>query len=323
VSEQNNTEQDPFLSSDSSSIFPPKPELLEGSKNALRRSLIGLLIYALLFYFLFDQNIAYIAAILLVIVIHEMGHFLFMRLFNYRNVKMFIVPLLGAFTSGKKQQVSQWQLSLIILAGPVPGILIGCLIFWLNINLQHQTLNMLANSFLIINLLNCLPIYPLDGGRLIETLFFKENHIIRLVFGIISIIALLVLFVFLMSPLMLVIPVLIALELYNENKHHKIREYLKQEKINYFTEYTDLSNKNYWLIRDCLIFSFPKKYAGVTPGKYEYSPIEPILLQHINAILQVNLAFDLNAFKRILVMLFYILVFIGPILFVLLNTKFT
>lgn len=323
MNDQINIDQEPFSSSDSNSQFPPKPELLERGQNALRRSLIGLLIYAVLFYFLFDQNIAYIAAILLVIIIHEMGHFLFMRLFNYRNVKMFIVPLLGAFTSGKKQQVSQWQLSLIILAGPVPGILIGCFIFWLNLTTQDATLSMLANSFLIINLLNCLPIYPLDGGRLIETLFFKENHLIRFVFGIISIIALLVLFVFLMSPLMLVIPVLIGLELFNENKHHKIREYLKQEKINYFTEYPNLTNKDYWLIRDCLIFSFPKKYAGVAPGKHDYSPIEPILLQHINAILQVNLAFDLNAFKRILVLLFYILVFIGPILFVLLNTKFT
>jgi stage IV sporulation protein FB len=313
------TEQDNAFQNTNPVHFPPKPEVVEKSQNALRRSLISLFIYALLFYFLFERNIAYIAAILVVIIIHEMGHFIFMKIFNYSNVKIFIVPLLGAFTSGKKQRVSQMQLCLIILGGPVPGIIIGCILYWMNIDLKHDTITMLANSFLIINLLNCLPFYPLDGGRLIETLFFKENHIIRLVFGIISMMALLILFLVFFSPVLLIIPVLIGLELYNENKHQKIRDYLKQEKINYRTDYAALPDKDYWLIRDCLIFSFPKKYASLVPGKYEYSILEPLIIQHINSVLQVNLDSDLKPFHRFLVVLFYLLLFVAPIVFVLSN----
>jgi Zn-dependent protease len=297
-------------------VFPPKPILAQKSQNALVRSLISLFIYGLLFYFVFGQNLAYIAAILVVLIIHESGHFLFMKLFNYSNVKIFIVPLLGAFTSGKKQQVSQAQLSLIILAGPVPGIIIGSVLFWINKDLQNETLKMLANTFLIINLLNCLPFYPLDGGRLIETLFFRENHIIRLVFGIISIICLAVMFLYMNSLVMIIVPVLIGLEIYNETKHQKIRDYLRQEKINYHIDYENLPNKDYWLIRDCLIMSFPKKYASVEPGKYDYSIAEPLLIQHVTAVLQVNLKLDLNLFKRILILLFYILVFVGPLILV-------
>jgi Zn-dependent protease len=310
---------DDFFNSESTSSsdgFPPKPILAQKSQNALVRSLISLFIYGLLFYFVFGQNLAYIAAILVVLIIHESGHFLFMKLFNYSNVKIFIVPLLGAFTTGKKQQVSQAQLSLIILGGPVPGIVIGCILFFINRDLQNETLKMLSNTFLIINLLNCLPFYPLDGGRLIETLFFKENHIIRLVFGIISIVCLVVLFLFLNSLIMIVVPVLIGLEIYNETKHQKIRDYLRQEKINYHTDYENLPNKDYWLIRDCLIMSFPKKYASVEPGKYDYSIAEPLLIQHVTAVLQVNLKFDLNLFKRILILLFYIIVFVGPLILV-------
>ncbi|MBA2613556.1 MAG: hypothetical protein H0U95_16450 [Bacteroidetes bacterium] len=311
---------DDFLNSGhSSGGFPPKPLVAQKSQNALVRSLISLFIYALMFYFLFDQNLAYIAAILLVIIIHEMGHFAFMKLFNYSNVKIFIVPLLGAFTSGKKQQVSQAQLSIIILAGPVPGIIIGCVLFWLNKDLQNDTLKMLANSFLIINLLNCLPFYPLDGGRLIETLFFKENHIIRLAFGVISIICLVFLFLLFQSFIMIIVPVLIGLEIYNESKHQKIRDYLTQEKINYYTDYENLPDRDYWLIRDCLIMSFPKKYASIEPGKYEYTIAEPLLVQHITAVLQVNLSSDLSVFKRILILLFYILIFAAPIALVLFN----
>jgi stage IV sporulation protein FB len=315
----NSEENQNQFESSAAGSFPAKPVIADNNKNALRRSLVSLFIYALLFYFLFDRNVVYIAAVLVVIIIHEMGHFLFMKLFNYSNVKIFIVPLLGAFTTGKKQQVSQWQLVLIILAGPIPGILAGCGLFLFNNTLQNENLTMLVNSFLVINLLNCLPFYPLDGGRLMETLFFKENYVIRLVFGIISIVALLFLFLFFFSPILIIIPALIALELFNEHKHQKIRDYLRQEKINYHTDYLSLPNKDYWLIRDCILFSFPKKYAGIAPGIYQYSPVEPLIVQHINAVLQINLKLDLNAFKRILVLLFYIFIFVGPLLLILFN----
>lgn len=311
------TEQQPESSPESGTVrYPPKPVVVERSDNALRRSVISLFIYALLFYFLFDRNIAYIAAILLVIIVHEMGHFLFMKWFNYSNVKIFIVPLLGAFTSGAKQRVSQWQLSLIILAGPVPGIVIGCLLFFFNLEARNETVSMLANSFLVINLLNCLPFHPLDGGRLIETLFFKENHLIRLIFGIISVIVLLILMLLTFNLVLLIIPVMIVIDLINENKHQKIRDYLKQEHVHYHTDYESLPDKDYWLIRDCLLLSFPKKYPGINAGDYQYSFAEPLLVQHTKAVLQVNLENDLRGFRKILVLLFYILIFIVPIAYV-------
>ena len=310
---------DNFTDSDqtiNSGVYPPKPILVTKKQNALTRSIISLLLYALMFYFIFDQNIVYIAAILLVIIIHEMGHFLFMKLFNYSNVKIFIVPLLGAFTSGKKQQVSQAQLSLIILAGPLPGIIIGCVLYFINKNIQSDTLKMLSNSFLLINLLNCLPFYPLDGGRLVEILFFKENHIIRLVFGIISVICLLFLFLYFKSLIMLIVPVFIAIEIYNEIKYQKIRDYLRAEKINYRTDYETMPDKDFWLIRDCLIMSFPKKYLGIQPGIYQYTIADSLFIQHVSAVLQVNLKSDLNIFMRIIILLAYISALIGPIILI-------
>lgn len=318
MEQQFSQEENPFDKNPARGIYPPKPVIEERTQNALIRSVISLFIYAFLFYFFFNRNIVYVAAVLLVIIIHEMGHFLFMKLFNYSNVKIFIVPLLGAFTSGKKQQVSQKQLSLIILAGPIPGIIIGCILLVLNSDLKNETLSMLCNTFLLINLLNCLPFYPLDGGRLVETLFFRENYIIRLVFGIISVIALLFIAILTWNPIVLVIPVLIGLELYNEHKHQKIRDYLRIEKINVYTDYASLPDKDYWLIRDCLILSFPKKYNGLVAGKYEYSVLEPAIIQQVTALLRVNLKFDLGALKRILVLLIYILAFICPIFLVLL-----
>jgi stage IV sporulation protein FB len=299
--------------------FPPKPQLSERKQGALLRSLISLFFYGLLFYFLFDRNITYISAILLVIIIHELGHLFLMKLSGYSNPKIFILPLLGAFTSGKQARVSQWQMVLIILAGPLPGIIIGSFLYWMNISAQSETLKMLANAFLIINLINCLPFYPLDGGRLLETLFFRESHLIRLVFGIISVIVMLLLFIAFSSPLLMVIPALIAFELYNENKHQKIREYLEQEKINYRTGYDLLPDKDYWLIRDCLILSFPKKYAGVEAGRNEYSLVEPLFIGQINALLQPDLKSDLSTGNKLLFLFFYLFLLTAPLALVLMN----
>jgi stage IV sporulation protein FB len=288
--------------------FPPKPLIAEKTQNSTVRSLVSLFMYGLLFYFLFDRNIKNIAAILVVLIIHEAGHFSFMKIYRYSNVKIFIIPLLGAFTSGKKQNVSQKHLVTIILAGPLPGMLIGTALYLYNADLKDQTIRMLADTFMFINLLNCLPFHPLDGGRLIETLFFRENFIIRMVFGVLSVLALTVLSLFLMSPFLLIIPVLIGIEIFNEIKYNKIRDYLRQERIDHFTDFNALPDKDYWLIRDCLIFSFPKKYGMLAPGKYEYSIIEPVIVQHVNSVLQVKLNSDMSPVLRFVVLVFYLLI---------------
>lgn len=100
----------------------------------------------------------------LVIFIHEAGHYLGMRYFGYRNLKMFFIPLLGAAVSGRGSP-SVAQDSLIFLLGPLPGIVIGYVCAALYLATGLPLLHDLARTFIVLNALNLAPIYPFDGGQ--------------------------------------------------------------------------------------------------------------------------------------------------------------
>lgn len=295
----------------------PKPILVQDKKNWVRKSLISLAIYGFLFYFIFGGDITYIAAVLVVLMIHEFGHFFAMKAFNYSNVKLFVLPLLGAYVTGKKSTISQRQMSVIILAGPVPGIIIGFCLLMFTIIFPNERLHMLGNIFFVLNLFNLLPFIPLDGGRLLETLFANHNHTIRVVFTIISIIALAIVAIFTKSIIFLIVPVSMVFDLIMEIKNQKIREYLDQENINYTIDYADLPDSNYWTIRDCILLSFNKRYAGIQAGVHQYSVLEGGIIQHVVAILKTPFIKDVKVFEKICIIFTYILfLIILPVIYV-------
>ena len=294
----------------------PKPILEEDKQNWMRRSMISLAIYALLFYVIFDRDLAYIAALLVVLLIHELGHFFAMKAFNYSNIKLFFIPLLGAYVTGTKNTISQRQMSVVILAGPVQGLIIGFVLEIVHSSYPNPQLLMLSNTFFLLNLLNLFPFVPLDGGRLLEILFLKNNYIIRLVFTIISIIAILGLSVLSQNIFFLIIPASMIFELIMEIKNQKIREFLKTENINYTINYSDLPDTDYWTIRDAILLSFSKRYAGVPAGVYKYSIIEGGIVKHVISILKTPFIIDIKILGKIIMLLIYLFFLIGlPALF--------
>ena len=72
-----------------------------------------------------------------------------------------------------------------------------------------------------------------------------------------------------------------------------------------------LPDKSYWLIRDCIIFSFQKKYAVVQAGVYEYSILESVLMQHVIGILKADFKDDLSVLSKVMVLLFYVFCLVG------------
>jgi stage IV sporulation protein FB len=141
-------------------VYPPKP-LLEERKYAPGKTLISLIAYVALYYTFFSKDLSYILLLMTVLFIHELGHLIAMRAFGYKDLGMFFVPLLGAYVSGETNRPSQRKKSIILLAGPVPGMIIGIGFFILFTATFQDSYYRTALVFLVLNMFNLLPVSPL------------------------------------------------------------------------------------------------------------------------------------------------------------------
>ena len=109
-----------------------------------------------------------------VLALHETGHYLGMRWFGYRDMRMFFVPALGAAVSGHKPGVPAWQEAIVLLLGPLPGLLLGCGIYFVDLVEAVPLLRTGAAWLVMLNFLNLLPFEPLDGGKLCNRHLFSR-----------------------------------------------------------------------------------------------------------------------------------------------------
>ena len=125
-----------------------------------------------------------------VLLFHEAGHFIAMKMLNYQDVKMFFLPLLGAAVHGRNHHAPGWQRAIVALAGPLPGVLLGFLMGLLAIYWQSEILHKSAILMLVINGFNLLPFLPFDGGWVMQTVIFSRNAYLDFAFRVIAVIAL-------------------------------------------------------------------------------------------------------------------------------------
>ena len=97
-------------------FHPQKPVLpKKESKSGWRMTLLSLILFIASFLLLFSDQIQFLIFLVVVLFIHEMGHFIFMKFFNYKEVKMMFVPLMGAFVQGVKSRYSQKEIFFVVL----------------------------------------------------------------------------------------------------------------------------------------------------------------------------------------------------------------
>jgi Zn-dependent protease len=121
-------------------------------------------------------SLEHATTLILLMLLHESGHFVAMKLSGYRNLKMFFIPFFGAAVSGRSYNIPGWKKAVVSLAGPVPGILFGTALGIAGIALKITWMINAAVLCLILNGMNLLPLLPLDGGRVVQELFFARHY---------------------------------------------------------------------------------------------------------------------------------------------------
>lgn len=117
-----------------------------------------------------------------ILLLHEAGHWLAMKVFGYRDMRMFFIPLFGAAVTGRQPRVAGWKPVVVYLAGPLPGIALAIVLGIVGIIMGLSWLRLFAGLMLFINGINLLPIMPLDGGRIVNSLLFSRHYIFDLLF---------------------------------------------------------------------------------------------------------------------------------------------
>lgn len=118
--------------------------------------------------------------------IHELGHIIFGLILGFKPKRLQIMPIgFSIYFSINIDDYNRKILNLnkltlkkliVYIGGPLTNLLIFLIILLLNIDFNYR--NEIAYINIIIGIFNLLPIYPLDGSRILENmlkLFFKNQ----------------------------------------------------------------------------------------------------------------------------------------------------
>jgi Zn-dependent protease len=169
-------------------LDPRLEEALRELRAPRRTSWIPLFALSALAFLLVQRGAASLRQALIVaavVLVHELGHVVAMRVLGYRDVKVFFLPFFGALTSARAGPAARWKQAVVSLAGPVPGILLALDVFLTPLR-ELPLLREAAWLSLVVNAFNLLPLGFLDGGRLLDGLLFQRHRVLEALFAALS-----------------------------------------------------------------------------------------------------------------------------------------
>ena len=159
---------------------------------------------------------------------HEVGHFTAMKIYGYQDTAIFFLPFFGAAVSGKKDDATLTEKVIVLLAGSVPGILLGLFLTLVIPDRLYAIPNcsLIINWLVGLNCLNLLPIFPLDGGKIINLLLFSSYPYAEVIFKIFTIILLAIASIFLKEPVLIGLTILLIISIPQTWKIARILKHL-------------------------------------------------------------------------------------------------
>lgn len=140
---------------------------------------INLQIFLFIIIFIFTRQIEIYGYIMLFAFIHEMGHII-LGLILKLKVKLIQVMPFGIsvnFETYGYRKLLETKKIIIALAGPATNFFIALLFYFLHIDVHTKQIIIYSN--ILIGMFNLIPIYPLDGGRILKSVLritIKSNR---------------------------------------------------------------------------------------------------------------------------------------------------
>jgi Zn-dependent protease len=129
----------------------------------------GMLLLSIWFYALFFGWKFGIVFVLLILV-HELGHYVTFRNFGIKANLPFFIPGLGAFVAARGPAPSMTVEAVATLAGPIFGIAASAICYGYALSTHEPFWYAAAYVGFFLNALNLIPIPPFDGGNIAGTI---------------------------------------------------------------------------------------------------------------------------------------------------------
>lgn len=297
-------------------FYPQKPELLEPkAKGNVALTIFSIVLFILTFLFIFTDEVNFVFNLVIVLIVHELGHFSMMKLFGYKNVRMLFIPLMGAFVQGSKEEYSQKQSLMVVGAGPFPGIVIGVLLMYFASIYQNGWMMELSVLFLLLNIINLIPLDPLDGGQIFKLLIRSNHDLFILVFTFISSLVLIAFGWFIDSWVMILFGFFMGFRVRTIQNQYQLRKELTQENVNFKTTYKQLTNRDFSVIKQIILDNTPnlKKFLE----SVEKEEADPIIASQVNSVLVSPVHQDASLFFKIMIICLWLLALSIPVLIII------
>ena len=233
-------------------------------------------VYVLMLLGLLSGYIKNIFIVLVIVLIHELGHVFFFYMFNYKVDSVVIYPFGGVSKVNKRVHERIYKDVIVSLGGIMFQVLLW-FVFYLLYNcsfIVRSTYDMFVTYNFRIVLFNLIPIIPLDGSKLLfalctKYLSFKKSYYMMVIVGSVSLV-LFVLYNFIFKLNDLIIYIFLIISLYDvirESKYVINKFYLERvlydnyyDGIIYKAKIDDMRLNKYYYFEDSNKYISEKKY---------------------------------------------------------------
>lgn len=136
---------------------------------------VNLQIFIFLIVFYLTKQLEIYSVLMLLAFFHECGHLIAGLLLKLKPKRLEINPFGLAIIFeefGSKNNSLEWKKIIIAAAGPITNLIIMLITIFGNLHIEEITKEIIVYANILIIAFNLLPIYPLDGGRIVKGVLY-------------------------------------------------------------------------------------------------------------------------------------------------------